>query len=65
MDEIRREFKDRSDATLIKFWNEHNGSLSWRIALEEELRHRGYTTRSPKTGTVRGIPTPGDKHAAT
>ena len=61
MDDIRRDFRDRSDATLISYWNEGNGSLSWNIALEETLRVRGYKTRD-ENGMPREIPVPGDKH---
>lgn len=57
----RQRLRDRSDATIIGFWNDRDGSLTWMIALEEELRHRGYTTRDDK-GMKRRIPIPGDKH---
>ena len=58
---FRREFRDRSDATIITYWNQHDGSLSFLIAVEEELRARGYQTREPGTGNVRVIPIPGNK----
>jgi len=63
VDEIRRNFKDRSDATLIGFWNEGSGTLSWGIALEEELRTRGFKPRD-ENNQPRNIPIVGNKETS-
>lgn len=58
---MNRPFKDHADATLIRYWNEGDGSISWLTALELELVRRGYSLRK-RDGTRRmNIPIPGNK----
>jgi len=56
-----RDFTNRSDATLIEWWNEGEGSLSWLTELEDELTRRGFETRKPDGTRRRDIPIPGNK----
>jgi hypothetical protein len=45
-----RDFTRDNDETLVRFWNDGDGSISWSIALEEELKRRGFETRNPHDG---------------
>ena len=38
-------FRNEDDSTLIRFWNEREGSISWLTELEHELERRGYEPR--------------------
>lgn len=42
---MQRDFTRDSDETLIRYWNDRDGGLSWMLAIEDELTHRGYKTR--------------------
>lgn len=61
MDETRRRLRDRSDATVIGYWNDRDGSISFMIAVEDELRARGYSTRD-ENSAPRTIPIPGNRY---
>jgi len=38
-------FRSDDDQTLIGFWNEREGSITWLTELEHELERRGYEPR--------------------
>lgn len=54
------DFSSRSTGTLIEYWNDGEGSISWLTAVEEELIRRGFKPRD-ENGTRRQIPIPGNK----
>lgn len=39
-------YSQRTTASLVADWNDSDGSLSYLVNIEEELKRRGYTTRS-------------------
>ena len=38
-------FRKDTDETLVRYWNEREGSISWLTELEAELERRGYSPR--------------------
>lgn len=48
-------FSKRDLATLVGYWNENDGSVSWLVALEDELRRRGISPREPISGKPRAL----------